>query len=204
VPPAGESDEFRKQFGVHDFYFGDPGSANVSGRLGAIQQIRATQIALLIVPLPRSVKRALGPVLERVVGFIVIAEDQPTHENRVYLDPHRLDRFGMPLARIHHRHTSRDNAARRQLGDRAAQILREAGAPFTVRVPVGTFSHGLGTVRMGEDPRRFPVTPEGRFRGVENLWITDGSVFPTSAAVNPSLSIAANALRIAAHVTRAS
>jgi choline dehydrogenase-like flavoprotein len=102
----------------------------------------------------------------------------------------------MPLARIHHRHTARDRAARRVLARRAAQILREAGAPFTVSKPIKTFSHALGTLRMGEDPLRFPVTPEGRFRGVENLWITDGSVFPTSAAVNPSLTIAANALRI--------
>ena len=67
--------------------------------------------------------------------------------------------------------------------------------------PLKTFWHGLGTVRMGDDPQRFPVTPEGRFRGVENLWVTDGSVFPTSAAVNPSLSIAANALRIARNMS---
>jgi choline dehydrogenase-like flavoprotein len=202
LPPAGEAEEFRKQFGVHDFYLGDPDSTRVVGRLGAIQQVRATQIALLIVRLPRWLKEALGPTLERVVGFIVIAEDQPDRDNRVYLDSHRQDRFGMPLARIHHRHTPRDNAARRRLGDRAAEILREAGAPFTMRVPVNTFSHGLGTVRMGEDPHRFPVAPDGRFRGVENLWITDGSLFPTSAAVNPSLSIAANALRIADRIVR--
>jgi choline dehydrogenase-like flavoprotein len=196
LPPAGEAQEFRKQFGLHDFYRGDPSADDVEGRLGAIQQIRATQIALLIAPLRKSIKEALSPILERLVGFIVIAEDQPQRDNRVYLDANQRDRFGMPLARIHHRHSSRDRAARRVLAGRASQILREAGAPFTVVKPIKTFSHGLGTVRMGEDPQRFPVTPEGRFRGVENLWITDGSVFPTSAAVNPSLSIAANALRI--------
>jgi choline dehydrogenase-like flavoprotein len=136
-------------------------------------------------------------VLERVVGFIVIAEDQPHPDNRVYLDRVARDRFGRPAARIHHRHTRRDLAARRALSRRAHEILREAGCAFTMRVPVGTFSHGLGTVRMGEDPAAFPVSPDGRFRGTENVWITDGSVFPTSAAVNPSLSIAANAHRIA-------
>jgi choline dehydrogenase-like flavoprotein len=51
---------------------------------------------------------------------------------------------------------------------------------------------------MGDDPARYPVDPAGRFRGMVNLWVTDGSVFPTSGAVNPSLTIAANALRIAA------
>jgi len=200
VPPAGASDEFRKQIGVHDFYFGDPAAPEPSGKLGAIQQVRATQIALLMARLPAAAKRAAIPTLERMVGFIVIAEDQPHPENRVYLDPTRRDRFGRAQARIHHRHTPRDLAARRRLGDRAAEILREAGSAFELRVPVGTFSHGLGTVRMGDDPARFPVAPNGRFRGTENLWITDASVFPTSAAVNPSLSISANALRIATRI----
>jgi choline dehydrogenase-like flavoprotein len=86
------------------------------------------------------------------------------------------------------------------LSARSEEILREAGCAFTLRVPVGTFSHGLGTVRMGDDPARFPVASDGRFRGTDNLWITDGSVFPTSAAVNPSLSISANALRVAAEI----
>jgi choline dehydrogenase-like flavoprotein len=199
-PPAGQALEFRKQIGVHDFYFGDPAAADVPGPLGAIQQVRATQIALLMVRLPRRVKAALNPVLERMIGFIVIAEDQPSYENRVFVDWSRTDRYGLPLARIHHRHTPRDLAARRALSRRSEEILREAGCAFTLRVPVGTFSHGLGTVRMGEDPSLFPVAPDGRFRGTENLWITDGSVFPTSAAVNPSLTISANALRVAAAV----
>jgi choline dehydrogenase-like flavoprotein len=198
--PAGEAAEFRKQIGIHDFYRGDPAAEDVTGRIGAIQQVRATQIALLMAPLPASVKAALIPTLERLIGFIVIAEDQPVASNRVFLDPSARDAFGRPVARIHHRHTPRDLAARRALSERGAQILREGGCAFTFRVPVSTFSHGLGTVRMGDDPTRFPVAPDGRFRGTENLWITDGSVFPTSAAVNPSLSISANALRVGAEI----
>jgi choline dehydrogenase-like flavoprotein len=69
-----------------------------------------------------------------------------------------------------------------------------------VRLPVRTFSHALGTVRMGTDPHLHPVDPAGRVRGLANLWITDGSLFPTSAAVNPSLTIAANAHRIAGRI----
>jgi len=196
-PPLGEADEFRKQIGLHDFYFGDPASREIGSKLGAIQQVRATQIAVSMAKLPRSVKRAIYPFVERLVGFIVIAEDQPRRENRVRIDPGQRDQFGRPAARIEHRYTPRDHLARRVLGDRADEILREAGSAFTVRVSVPTFSHGVGTVRMGEDPSRFPVTPDGRFRGVANLRVTDGSVFPTSGAVNPSLSISAIALRIA-------
>ena len=203
TPPLGEVDEFRKQIGLHDFYFGDPSFGEPSGKLGAIQQVRATRIALSMAPLPAAVKERIQPLLERVVGFIVIAEDQPRHENRVHLDRRRTDRYGRPAAAVYHRYTPRDLAARRILARRAAEVLREAGCAFTFRVAVPTFSHGVGTVRMGEDPERFPVAPDGRFRGVRNLWVTDGSVFPTSGAVNPSLSISANALRVAAALAMA-
>jgi choline dehydrogenase-like flavoprotein len=202
LPPMGEADEFRKQIGLHDFYFGDPGGSEPAGKLGAIQQVRATQIAVSMARLPRSLKRAIYPIVERMVGFIVIAEDQPRYENRVRLDPSRTDRFGRPVARIEHRYTPRDLLARRVLGDRAAEVLCEAGSAFTLRVAVPTFSHGVGTVRMGEDPERFPLAPDGRFRGVANLRVTDGSIFPTAGAVNPSLSISANALRIASAMVR--
>jgi choline dehydrogenase-like flavoprotein len=194
----GAAEDFRKQLGIHDFYFGDARRDGLAAKVGAIQQLRATRIALSMVPLPAAVRKAFHPALSRFVGLIVIAEDQPEPSNRVYLDPAATDRFGRPVARIHHRHTRRDLHARRALARRAADILREAGAAFTIRLPVRTFSHALGTVRMGDDPARYPVDPAGRFRGMGNLWVTDGSVFPTAGAVNPSLTVAANALRIAA------
>jgi choline dehydrogenase-like flavoprotein len=60
---------------------------------------------------------------------------------------------------------------------------------------------------MGDDERTAPLDPDCRFRGLENLFVTDGSCFPTSAGVNPSLTIAANALRVgrrmAAHASPA-
>ena len=66
--------------------------------------------------------------------------------------------------------------------------------------PVNTFSHALGTVRMGPDERTAPLDAHGRFRGLDNLYVTDGSALPRSAGVNPSLTIAANALRIGAQI----
>ena len=76
-------------------------------------------------------------------------------------------------------------------------ILRRAGAWAVVRRRVHTFSHALGTVRMGTDPRKSALDAECRFRGLDNLYVVDGSVMPTSAAVNPSLTIAALSLRAA-------
>ena len=81
----------------------------------------------------------------------------------------------------------------------AKRILREAGARFTFVHPIETFSHALGTVRMGTDPRTSPLDEHGRYRGVDNLFVADASALPRSASVNPSLTIAANALRIGAH-----
>jgi choline dehydrogenase-like flavoprotein len=68
---------------------------------------------------------------------------------------------------------------------------------MTLTKAIKTFSHALGTLRMGENPTTSPVDEKGRFRGIDNLYIADGSVFPTSGGVNPSLTIAANALRVA-------
>jgi choline dehydrogenase-like flavoprotein len=56
---------------------------------------------------------------------------------------------------------------------------------------------------MGDDERTAPLDPECRFRGLENLYVTDGSVFPTSGGVNPSLTISANAMRVGRAVIRA-
>jgi choline dehydrogenase-like flavoprotein len=200
--PGGLSDpgDFRKQIGIHDLYFGDPSGAGPSGKLGAIQQLRATRIALSMLPVSGETRRALDPFLSRLIALMVLAEDQPRADNRLLLSRTGRDRFGRPEALIEHRYTRRDRAARRHLARRASEILRAAGCAFTIRLPVRTFSHALGTVRMGADPSLYPADPAGRVRGLSNLWITDASLFPTAAAVNPSLTIAANAHRVASGI----
>ncbi len=126
----------------------------------------------------------------------MIAEDQPRSDNRVAIDPRRFDVHGLPRASVTHRYTTRDLRARRALSRLGRSILREAGAITTVALPIRTFSHAIGTMRMGAAAADSPVDPDGRFRGIDNLWVADGSVLPTAAGVNPSLTIAANALRI--------
>lgn len=152
--------------------------------------------SLMRAMLPGGLKAIAGALVANLTGLLVIAEDQPRAENRVELNPSAVDRFGLPGARIFHRYTRRDLAARKALLSRAKQVLREAGALFSVTWNVNTFSHAVGTVRMGEDPMTSVLDRDCAFRGVPNLWVTDGSVFPTSAGVNPSLTIAANALRV--------
>lgn len=207
-------DTHHKQLAFNDFYFGDAGS-DVSGKLGNIQQVMHPQLGGVfgIAPPLIAALRALGDAMEmrvlkrtlgltrHVTGLQVIAEDQPRRANRVEIAADRADRFGLPPIRISHAHTDRDVRARAALIARAKQILREAGAlPLMYPHRVNTFSHAVGTVRMGRDPASSALDETCRFRGVDNLYVVDGSFMPTSGAVNPSLTIAANALRVGAHL----
>ena len=128
--------------------------------------------------------------------MLTITEDQPQFENRVMLDPGHRDRHGLPRLIISHRYSRRDDAASRVLLRAARNVLRRAGAWACYQHQIRTFSHAVGTVRMGADASTSALDENCQFRGVGNLFVTDGSVMPTSAAVNPSLTIAANALRV--------
>ncbi|MFB6368327.1 MAG: GMC oxidoreductase, partial [Gemmatimonadota bacterium] len=216
--PAEGWDRFHKQIGLNDFYFGDDrsrGNGGKSGRrwplgnggrsapggrppskLGNIQQVQTPANGVIRSALPDLAADALEPAARRLVGLLALAEDSPRAENRVELHPSRKDEAGLPELVIRHRYAERDLAAREALLDRARKVLGRAGALFCYTHEIETFSHALGTVRMGEDPSADPLTPGGRYRGIENLWVTDGSALPTAGGVNPSLTIAANALRI--------
>jgi NAD(P)H-hydrate epimerase len=118
-----------------------------------------------------------------------------------WLHGEAANRFGMPSATITHRYDARDLAARDALVGAARRILREAGAaPVMFPYNIMTFSHAVGTVRLGADPARSPLDERGAFRGLDNLFVTDGSALPRSGGVNPSLTIAANALRTGTHI----
>lgn len=188
---------FHKQLGIHDFYFGHPSVEYPRRKLGGLQQIATPPPSLVRAHLPKLLGYAVTPGIGHLTGLLVMAEDQPREENHVAVDWAAPDRFGLPQLLIHHQYTPRDRAASRALVRKAREILRRAGARFFYVHEIDTFSHAVGTVRMGAVPGAAPLTAEGRFRGVENLFVADGSFMPTSAGVNPSLTIAANALRTA-------
>ena len=198
--------EHHKQIAVHDWYFGAREAGAPRGKLGNLQQIMGPRASLVAHILPKAlgwVARLAEFPASRLTGLLCIAEDQPRAENRVRIDPARPDAWGLPKLIVEHRHTERDLAARAFMVRKAKQILRRAGALAFFTWPVSTFSHAVGTVRMGDDERTAPLDPECRFRGLENLYVTDGSVFPTSAGVNPSLTISANAMRVGQLIVRA-
>jgi choline dehydrogenase-like flavoprotein len=195
-----QTKQFHKQLGIHDFYFGHPTIKNPSGKLGSMQQLQTPPVGLVQAALPKPFRQLLRPVVEHLTGLLVMAEDQPQYNNHVVIDPKRTDRFGLPQLIITHHYTERDVAACNALIKKAKQILRKAGAVFFYVHRIKTFSHAVGTVRMGKDPTTSALDEFCQFRGVNNLYVVDGSFMPTSAGLNPSLTISANALRAGEHI----
>lgn len=187
---------FHKQIGINDYYHGDPGGNGPAGPLGNLQQTQTPSVGTVRGELNPVSAFLLLPMVRRITGLLVMAEDRPQHRNRVFLDEGETDEFGLPRLRIEHRYDSRDLDARKFLEGRAKDVHRAARARASYTHRIDTFSHALGTVRMGTDSRTSPLDQDCRFRGMENLYVTDGSALPTSAGVNPSLTIAANALRV--------
>jgi choline dehydrogenase-like flavoprotein len=181
--------EFDKQIAIFDFY--DEG--------GCVQQI-TPPAGLVRAYLPPLLRSAGAQLVARCSGLVTITEDQPQFGNHVSVDRSRRDAFGLPRLRVEHRYAERDRAASAIVVSSAKRILRESGALLCWTHRIDTFTHALGTVRMGLDPRTSPLDARGRYRGTDNLYVVDGSALPRAAAVNPSLTIAANALRIASQI----
>lgn len=137
--------------------------------------------------------------LARSAMWGIVGEDLPNEENRVELHAELVDDFGVPAPSIVHRY---DENAERLMAfnvERARESMAAMGAYETLAPPQGPEIgwHMLGTARMGDDPQTSVVDRDGCAHDVPNLWVVDGSVWPTSAAVNPTATIAAVALRSA-------
>jgi choline dehydrogenase-like flavoprotein len=195
--PPNPGGGFHKQLGIHDLYFGHASVETPPGKLGGMQQLPTPPVGLVRAELPWLLGAMCAPWIRHLTGLLVMAEDQPVYENRVLLDETAADRYGVPRLLISHRHTARDQAAGAALAAMAKRVLRRAGALACYRHRVATFSHGVGTVRMGKDRYTSALDADCRFRGLDNLTVVDASALPTSAAVNPSLTISAIALRAA-------
>jgi choline dehydrogenase-like flavoprotein len=197
---------FHKQVAIHDWYFGDPGGAGggetAMTKLGGVQQMMTPPVALVRAHLPAPL-RLLARFTEHLTGLLCIAEDQPQRGNGCSVDWSTRDAYGLPQLVIDHRYSARDREARQALVRRARRVLDRTGAVFAHTHQVKTFSHAVGTLRMGRDPQRSPLDEVCRFRNVANLWVADGSALPMSGGVNPSLTIAANALRTADAIVEA-
>ncbi len=148
---------------------------------------------------PAGFRYAAATFSSFIQSVICVAEDRPRRNNRVFLGVTN-DRYGLEQLRIHHRYGEDDLARLELLVTRAKRVLRKAGGIITKRREVDSFSHAVGSVRFGDDPTQAPLNLDCRLWGVENLYVVDGSFFPTSGGVNPSLTILANALRVSERI----
>jgi choline dehydrogenase-like flavoprotein len=132
----------------------------------------------------------------------IIAEDLPEESNRVVLDETLTDSDGLPAPKIIYRVGENSRRIMDFHLARARDSLMEAGAYDTITAPQirGTGWHQLGTAMMGTDPAGSVVDPWGRTHDVPNLFVFDGSVWPTSAGMNPTATIAALSLRCTEHL----
>ncbi len=148
---------------------------------------------------------------DRFTATAMVGEDMPVRSNRIDFDPRVRDAWGRPAPRITYQNHPRDLAVQAYFLPKLEEMMRRAGAQITFGVNIDVRSGGipstnhiLGGARMGSDPS-FSVTDGfGRFHDLDNLWCVDGSTWPTSMGVNPTLTFQALAYRTAASIVEPS
>ena len=140
----------------------------------------------------------------RRTGMVGICEDLPEEHNTVTLDPVLKDSNGIPAPKITYTLSDNSRVMLDHAVARGTEILRAAGAhDVGSEAPLTAGGwHLMGTARMGADPARSVVNEWGRSHDVKNLFVVDGSVFVTSAGVNPTCTIQALALYVADNIKR--
>jgi choline dehydrogenase-like flavoprotein len=130
-------------------------------------------------------------------GLVPVAETEPRPENRVELADD-VDQFGLRIPRVRFSYSDNDRRLQRHATGFMTGMLEAAGGRDLWTS--NDTSHILGTCRMGAAPATSVVDADGRAWDVPNLWICDGSLFPTAGGVNPSLTIQALACRMGARI----
>ena len=195
IDPFEENDTaFQKTVAINDFYLRGPRSRYP---LGQIQSQGRTHGLMAKLHAPWWGRWIPLPVYDWWVGrgfdWLLMSEDLPHEENRVTIDG---------AGRIVLAYSQSNVRAHRELVAEMKRILARLGLRFPVTHSLGTSNttHQCGTMVFGADPRRSVLDTFCRAHDVENLFVVDASFFPSSAAVNPGLTIVAQALRVADHI----
>jgi choline dehydrogenase-like flavoprotein len=183
---------FQKTVGVNDYYLRGP---RTPYPLGAIQSQGRTHGVMAQTVVPWIPVWAYDAWVARGVDWLVMSEDLPRFENRITLTAE---------GKIQLHYTPNNLKAHRRLVRETKRILRKLGFPLVVAHSHGTrnTTHQCGTLVFGSNPRESVLDTYCRTHDVENLFVVDASFFPSSAAVNPGLTIIAQALRVADHIKR--
>jgi choline dehydrogenase-like flavoprotein len=192
---TGADEAFVKQVGFWDFYLGTKDFAH---KMGLVQSLPVPGPLMTAKMAPRALPRRLLELLRRrMLPLAGIVEDLPDPDNRVSWGPD-----GRP--RLSHRYGPYDLERGRRLARLMAGVLKKAGAVLCLSKRFASDEHAAhqcGTLRFGTSADHAVLGPDCRVFGHPNLFVVDGSFLPTSLGVGPALTIAANALRVAAVVT---
>jgi choline dehydrogenase-like flavoprotein len=137
---------------------------------------------------------------DHIAGMMVVGEDMPRETNRITLHASERDGFGLPIPNVHYDDHPNNVAMRNHAMDRAAAIYAAMGALDTMRAAPPPATHNLGTNRMSSYREEGVVNRWGQSHDVRNLFVADGSQFPTASAANPTLTIVALAIRQAERI----
>ncbi|SNZ19068.1 GMC family oxidoreductase [Cohaesibacter gelatinilyticus] len=132
---------------------------------------------------------------ENMAGMWLVGEDMPQETNRVTLNMDVKDQHGLPVANVHFDDHPNDIAMRQHAYKQGMAVYEAVGATRVFPTPPYPSTHNLGTNRMSEKPEDGVVNKWGQSHEITNLFISDGSQFTTGAAVNPTLTIVALAIR---------
>jgi choline dehydrogenase-like flavoprotein len=184
---------FQKTVAINDFYLRGP---NTRYPLGQIQSQGRTHGVMAQTVVPQVPLSLYEWWVDRGVDWLAMSEDLPNADNRVV-----VDRQG----RIQLIYRPNNLRAHRMLVEETRRILHKLGFWIVMTHSHGSrnTTHQCGTVVFGQDPRESVLDTYCRAHDVENLFVVDASFFPSSAAVNPALTIAAQALRVADHIRAA-
>ncbi len=165
------------------------------------QNRRATGWTREVPGFGKAYKQAVKERFPAVLTFSPYGEMLPHAKTYVDLDWDRKDKFGLPQARRVVTWSDHDLTVFRSMTQWSKDILEAAGAEIFAVAPQPQTNHELGGARMGTDPRTSVVNADCQTHDVPNLFVCDGSVFPSASEKNPTHTIMALAARLADHLS---
>jgi choline dehydrogenase-like flavoprotein len=186
---------FQKTIGVNDFYWSDPFDPDWRYPVGSIQMNGKSDAVLIGFDVPDAGDPA--DLARHSIDFWLTTEDLPLDGNRV-----TVGRDGGIT--LHYTRTNAAEVARLRMrlmglldAIRCESDVYENRSYAGGQLGIGGVAHQNGTIRFGPDPATAPLDLDCRMHEVDNLYVADSSFFVSSTAVNPTLTIIANALRVA-------
>ena len=189
--------KFGKTFAINDFYHSSP---DFNFPLGHIQMLGKSDATMFREEAPMIAPNfSLEYIAEHVLDFWLTSEDLPLKENRVVYKDNKL----------HLHYTENNTTGHNLLQKKLKHALEHAGCRTHLlpnhiylgkKIPIAGVAHQCGTVVFGKDPKTSVLNEYCRSHDIQNLFVVDGGFFPSSAAVNPALTIMSMALRVGDHI----